>query len=232
MASMIKENMEIILERIELAADRAGRRASDIALMGVSKNQTREAVVEAYKAGITLFGENRVLEGEEKFRDFEGDAVIHLIGHLQRNKAKVAASAFSCIQSIDKLETAAALSKYLVPLEKEMDIFIEVNTSKEDSKNGCSGETELFLLIDGILELKRLSIKGLMTLGPLTGDKEKIRKSFAELRELLVKAKRRYPAQSISELSMGMSSDYEIAIEEGSTIVRIGTSLFGQRQNG
>jgi hypothetical protein len=218
-----------VQERIGEAARRAGRRPQEVRLMAVTKTFPRPAVEAAVKTGLRLFGENRVQEAAAKYRDLQPQVELHLIGHLQRNKARLASGTFTCVQSIDKLETALALDRGCREAGRRMDVLLEVNTSAEAGKFGVHRPEELFALLDGILEESLLNVRGLMTVGPLTADAGQIRRSFGTLRELYQTAIRRYPQLSLDTLSMGMSGDFEIAVEEGSTLVRIGTALFGAR---
>jgi hypothetical protein len=218
-----------IQERIDAAVRRSGRSPGAVKLMAVSKTRSRLEVEEAYRLGLRLFGENRVQEGAEKFDGMPEDTELHLIGHLQRNKAKAAAAAVTCVQSIDKLETAAALERYCADLDKTMKILLEVNTSGETSKEGVTNHAQLIPLIEAILEMPHLKISGLMTMAPFTDDQTAVRASFSALRKLQEHLVQDFPGTDFSELSMGMSSDFELAIEEGSTLVRVGTSLFGPR---
>ena len=225
----VKKNTEEILDLIKSAALSAGRNSDDIELMAVTKTKPAEYAEAAYSAGIRLFGENRVSEMEEKFTQFHDDSRIHLIGHMQRNKAKKAAAVADSIDSIDKYETAFELDKWCSSYNRHINILLEFNTSGEDSKSGFSDENQLFEAVDKIRELKNLTIEGLMTIAPFTEDETAIRKSFRLLASLKEKLKSRHSDLSWKTLSMGMSSDFKIAIEEGSTIIRIGTKLFGSR---
>jgi len=224
--SSIRERIEGVHERMEAATAKACRKVEEIRLMAATKTQSESTVRAAYEAGIRFFGENRVLEARAKYSNFFQDAELHLIGHLQRNKADTAASTFSCIQSIDKVSTVRAIEKYLDPEGPAMDIFLEFNTSKEESKNGCRTEDDLYALIDEIIGSERISITGLMTIGPFTDNETEIHRAFSLLRVLSEKVSARYDELQLRELSMGMSSDYEIAIEEGATILRIGSAVF------
>jgi pyridoxal phosphate enzyme (YggS family) len=154
---------------------------------------------------------------------------LHLIGHLQRNKAKLAAQTFSWVQSIDKRETAAVLDRWAGIEGRRIDILLEVNTSGEESKFGVRNENELWHLVEESAGFENLQLRGLMTLGPLTQNTERIRASFANLRRLYEKAQEKFPELPLDTLSMGMSGDYEIAVAEGATMVRIGTAIFGRR---
>ncbi len=226
----LKERVEAVRGRIRQAAERAGRDPEEVRLMAVTKLKSSQLVAEAYEAGLRLFGENRVQEACEKYSEFHEDAELHIIGHLQTNKAKKAAEIASCVQSVDKLKTAKELEKRCAAIDKVMDIYLEFNTSGEDSKSGYRSREEMFADIEHISSMSHLRIKGLMTIGPLTGNEEAIRTAFRELRALFEEVRGRFPDLSLTELSMGMTSDFEIAIEEGSTMVRVGTALFGSRE--
>jgi len=224
-------NLRMVKSRVIEAAERAGRDARKVRIMAVTKAFPGSAVELARGQGLRLFGENRVQEAADKYSGISDNIDLHLIGHLQRNKARLAAATFSCVQSIDKLETALALVKHLdrIDTEKKMDILLEVNTSGEESKFGIHTKEELFALAEQILEQTRLSIRGLMTVGPFTGDMEEIRRAFVWLADLYRQTGERYPELTPDILSMGMSGDFEIAVEEGSSMLRLGTALFGQR---
>lgn len=228
--SDVKSNIDQVMEELAAAAARAGRKESEIRLMAVTKTKSSEYVEAAYKAGSRLFGENRVNELAEKFSSFYPDGEVHLIGHLQRNKAKEAVKYASSIDSVDKFDTAAAINRYCEEYGRKMDILLEYNTSGEESKSGFGSEDDFFAAVDRIRELPCINIRGLMTVGPLTDDRKAVRLAFRHLAELFAKVDTRHPDLGIRDLSMGMSSDFDIAIEEGSTIIRIGTRLFGARQ--
>lgn len=197
--------------------------------MAVTKGFPRETVQAALSAGLTLFGENRVQEAEEKFVELAGLCELHLIGHLQRNKARTAAATFSCVQSIDKTETAEALDSRCAERGSVMDVLLEMNTSGEQSKSGYLSRDELLRSMEVIRGLSHLRVRGLMTVGPLSDDEARIRSAFSLLRTLYEEI-RAGGGAGFDTLSMGMSGDFEAAIEEGSTLVRIGTALFGPRQ--
>lgn len=232
----IKGNIDQVMEQLAASAARAGRKESDVRLMCVTKTKPYEYVEAAYKTGQRLFGENRVNELSEKFASFYPDGEVHLIGHLQRNKAKDAVKYASSIDSIDKLETAVAVNKYCQEFNKKINILLEYNTAEEASKSGFTSEDDFFATIDKIRELPNINIRGLMTVGPLYADlatqegRDAVRGAFRHLVKLFNAVDVRHPDLKIKELSMGMSSDFDIAIEEGSTIIRIGTKLFGARQ--
>jgi pyridoxal phosphate enzyme (YggS family) len=212
------------------AAERSGRDPRDIALMGVSKFQPIEAICAAFNCGLKLFGENRVQEREEKSALWTGDgAVWHMIGHLQRNKVRKAVALFDCIESVDSVELADSIERIISEnIEVLYPILIEVNVSGESSKEGVPPEV-VFVLLEDILErCPHLTVEGFMTIGPNVSDRRAIRESFVSLRNLRDEARKRFGIP-LPHLSMGMSGDYEIAIEEGSTIVRVGTGIFGLR---
>ena len=193
-------------------------KARSVKILAVTKNVELPQIIEAIEAGITDIGENRVQEAKRKFPEIKNkypNVKYHMIGHLQKNKVKEALELFDVIQSVDSLELAEEINKRA---RKPVDIFIEVNTSGEESKYGVDPEKAVEL-VRSASNLKNLKINGLMTIGPLTDDKEKVRSCFKLLRELKEKA-------GVKLLSMGMSDDYPLAIEEGSDIIRIGRTIF------
>ncbi|MBA7472136.1 MAG: YggS family pyridoxal phosphate-dependent enzyme [Spirochaeta sp.] len=224
-------NLRMVKSRVLEAAERAGRDARKVRIMAVTKTFPGSAVELAWGQGLRLFGENRVQEAVDKYSRIPDHIDLHLIGHLQRNKARLAVTTFSCVQSIDKLGTALALGKHLdsMSTEKKLDILLEVNTSGEESKFGIHTKEELFTLLEQILSQTRLNIRGLMTVGPLTEDRDKIRRAFTGLADLYRQTGEHYPGLALDILSMGMSGDFEIAVEEGSSMLRLGTALFGRR---
>jgi pyridoxal phosphate enzyme (YggS family) len=226
----VAENVREVQEEIGEACIRAGRSADDVVLMAVTKNHDAEAVHAAYEAGVRCFGENRVQEAASKYADRPEDIDLHLIGHLQRNKAKAAVGLFSTVQSIDRVETAEALEKHCAAADTRMRILMEVNTSGEESKYGVEDADALRSLLEGILDFEHLDPVGLMTLAPFTSDEQALRRAFRELRRLFEMIRRSNAELDFSVLSMGMSNDYAIAVEEGSTMVRLGTRLFGARE--
>jgi len=227
MVKTLAESLTDVRSRIDAAARRAGRVPADVRLMAVTKGFPREVVLEALAAGLSLFGENRVQEAEGKFAGLPGGWETHLIGHLQTNKARAAAGLFACVQSIDSTHTAAALDGRCAERGASIDVLLELNTSGEDSKSGFRSRDDLLAGLDAVRKLARLRLKGLMTVGPLTDDSQKIRASFSELRSLFEEVRAGLPG--FDTLSMGMSGDFELAIEEGATLVRLGTALFGPR---
>ncbi len=229
----IPENIARIRERMAAAAHRAGRSPSDIALMAVTKTHPPERIREGYLAGLRRFGENRVQEFATKagaLSDLNG-AVWHMIGHLQSNKAAKAAELFHAVDSVDSLKLAEKLDAAARNLNKNLGVLIEVNVGGEAVKSGVApGSKELEELLQAAPRLDALEFRGLMTVPPFTEDPEGARPFFRQLRDLRHSiAARKLPGVSLDELSMGMSHDFEVAIEEGSTCVRIGTAIFGER---
>ncbi|MCX7788774.1 MAG: YggS family pyridoxal phosphate-dependent enzyme [Spirochaetes bacterium] len=225
-------NLEPVMNRIQEAALRAGRRIEEIRVMGVTKSQPWEIVLEAYQSGIRVFGENRVQEAREKYKELLPGMELHLIGHLQSNKVKYIPSLFSWVDSIDRFSIAEELAKRWAkePGVPSLQILLELNTSGERSKSGYPSYDVLLRDMERILSLPHVQVRGLMTVGPLTTDTKVIRTSFRMLNNSFQDLKRRYPEVNWDTLSMGMSGDFEIAIEEGSTLVRLGTILFGERR--
>jgi PLP dependent protein len=223
----IIERYNSILKDVEKVSSASGRDINNIQIIAVSKTFPVEAVQQAINEGLTLFGENKVQEAKQKIRELRGTFSVHFIGHLQSNKASEAVRLFDVIHSIDKLSTAEKLDLEAQKIEKIQKILIQVNTSAEDTKSGISPE-ETIPLVKGILNLKNIDIIGLMTIGPLTDDESSIRNSFRMLKSLLSETNKTLGTE-MKELSMGMSSDYRIAIEEGATLLRIGSAIFGQR---
>jgi PLP dependent protein len=229
----IGENIARIRERITAAARRAGRDPADITLMAVSKTFPPELIREAYGAGIRVFGENRVQEFAEKadaLRDL-AEAEWHLIGHLQSNKAAKAVELFKAVDSVDSVRLAERLNNLAKAAGKILPVLIEINVGGEEAKSGIAQESEeLEQILLGAPQWKSLTIRGLMTIPPYTEDPEGARAYFRQLREIRDGiAARRLPAVSMETISMGMSHDFEVAIEEGSTCVRVGTAIFGER---
>jgi pyridoxal phosphate enzyme (YggS family) len=225
----IAANIAAVVERAAEACRRSGRTPEEVRLMVVTKTQPRKLLEESYAAGIRLFGENRIAEAEEKFRDFYPDAELHMIGHLQRNKVNRAVELVRCVQSIDKLETAAALDRRCGTRGTTMEVLLEVNTSGEQSKEGFRSHSELFSAIEKLLDMENIRIKGLMTIATFTDDEQEIRRCFSSLAGLRSAVQRRFELHTFTELSMGMTNDFEIAIEEGSTLIRVGSAVFGPR---
>lgn len=224
MADRIAELRESIAE----SARKAGRNPNEIRFMGVTKNQDRPLVEEALQNGLALFGENRVQEAEKKYAELSGDFELHLIGHLQRNKAKKVPGLFSWVESIDSPRTVQALEKAAAEAQRELSILVEVNISGEQQKYGVTEPGEIEAILDVVEECSFLEARGLMGIAPWVGEEGRIRASFAGLRERFEQL-RSTRGERFDTLSMGMSGDYEIGVEEGSNLVRIGTALFGSR---
>lgn len=229
----IADSVAAIRERIACAAARVGRKPDAITLMAVSKTMPAELIEQAYAAGLRVFGENRVQEFEGKHEALASltGAEWHLIGHLQSNKAKKAAELFSAIDSVDSLRLAERLNQAAQELNKRIPLLIEIKVGQEESKAGIPLDSpELESLLGAAPQLSHLQVRGLMTVPPFTENPEGARPYFRVLRDLRDQiAARNLPAIQMEALSMGMSHDFEVAIEEGSTCVRVGTALFGAR---
>jgi pyridoxal phosphate enzyme (YggS family) len=228
-SSDLADRIASIRERIAASALRAGRDPAAVRMMAVTKSFPRSTVEEALAAGLTLFGENRVAEAAAKYAGFANACELHLIGHLQRNKAAAAAGLFGCVQSIDKPETAEALARYCEALGRSMDVLIEYNTSGEASKSGVTDRGGLNVCLDSVRALPALRLRGLMTVGPIGDDTFAVRRAFGLLRRLFEEVRAERKPEAFDTLSMGMSGDFEAAVEEGATLVRLGTALFGAR---
>lgn len=224
----LSTNIARIRDEIEEASLAAGRDVHSIRLMAVSKTHPYEEMALLAEIGQLLFGENRVQEAEGKLAPKEGRTMqVNLIGHLQSNKARKAVSLFDRIDSVDSLRLARRLAS-LAPAPYP--ILLEVNTSAEASKHGFDSEDDLFFALDEIALMPNLIIQGLMTLGPLGGTESAIRRSFSHLRSIFERVEQRFCLEHFDELSMGMSGDFRLAILEGSTCVRIGSAIFGERR--
>ena len=229
----ISANISSVQARIAAAARRAGRNLDDVILMAVSKTQPPERIYEAYGAGLRAFGENRVQEfaGKvEALRDLNA-AEWHMIGHLQTNKAAKTAELFRAVDSVDSLKLAEKLDAAARTLGRKLDILVEINVGGEAVKTGVAPDSPaLDALLIAAPRLEALVFRGLMTVPPFTDDPQGARPYFRKLRELRDRlAARKLPAIRMDQLSMGMSHDFEVAIEEGSTGVRVGTAIFGER---
>jgi len=227
-ASSISANLERIRNQMAEACTKAGRSPASVALMAVSKMHPAEAILEAYEAGQRLFGENRVQESQAKAQQILGleGLELHLIGPLQNNKTSKAAELFHAVDTLDSLKTAERLNSAAQALGRQIAVLIEVKLSPEETKHGLAPE-ELPALLVALAALPNLHVRGLMTVPPWSEDAEAARPTFRRLRELRDQNLAAYPA--LAELSMGMSNDFAVAIEEGSTCVRIGTAIFGKR---
>lgn len=229
MESDIAANINKIKQRIAAACMRAGRDPQSVKLMAVTKTVPIERILQAVDAGITLLGENYVQEAREKYELLNGRAQMHLIGHLQTNKAKYAVRLFDCIHSVDRLELAQELDRRAKAAGRKIDILMEVNVSGEQTKNGIPAG-QAMELVHRIAGMENLSVRGLMTMAPYSDNPETARPYFQALRILSNDlARAEIPGVQMEELSMGMTDDFEVAIEEGATIVRIGRAIFGER---
>jgi pyridoxal phosphate enzyme (YggS family) len=229
----ISVNVAAVRERITSAARRAGRNADGVTLMAVTKTQPPERIREAYEAGLRIFGESRVQEFAGKvdtLRDLKA-AEWHMIGHLQTNKAAKTAELFRAVDSVDSLKLAEKLDAAARALGKKLDVLIEINVGGEAAKSGVAPDSlALEELLTAASRLEALAFRGLMTVPPFTDNPEGARPYFRKLRQLRdVISARKLPGIAMDELSMGMSHDFEVAIEEGSTCVRVGTAIFGER---
>jgi pyridoxal phosphate enzyme (YggS family) len=223
----LAENIASVRKRIAAACERAGRAPESVTLLAVSKTHPPEIVTEAAKYGLALFGENKVQEAKAKIPMCPGRLRWHMLGHLQTNKCRDAVELFEMIQSVDSLHLAEEINKRAEQASKTIPILLEVNAGGEASKFGYRPEQLLADLLP-IGQLARLEIHGLMTVPPWAPNSEKVRPVFRQLRELKAKCEQILGAP-LPHLSMGMTGDFEVAIEEGATIVRIGTALFGDR---
>jgi pyridoxal phosphate enzyme (YggS family) len=221
-------NIASVQQRITAACERAGREPSSVTLLAVSKNHPPEVVSEATRLGLTFFGENKVQEAKAKIPLCPGRLRWHMLGHLQTNKCRDAVELFEMIQSVDSLHLAEEINKRAEQASKTMPILLEVNAGGEASKFGY-GPEKLLEDLPRINQLGRLEIHGLMTVPPWSPNPEKVRPIFRQLRELKTKCEEILGAP-LQHLSMGMTGDFEVAIEEGATMVRIGTALFGERK--
>lgn len=228
------DRLSEIEDRIAEACRRASRSREDIRLMAVSKTHPAEAIAEAVAAGVRLFGENRVQEFEAKREGLKDlipeQAEVHLIGHLQSNKSSKAAELFAGIDTVDSLRLAERLNEAAAKLGKRLTVLLELKLSPEPTKAGLEpGSAELHSLLERLPDLGSLDARGLMTIAPLDENPETARACFRQLRNVRETLAAQHPRLGLAELSMGMSGDFEMAIEEGSTLVRIGTALFGAR---
>ena len=230
---MLKENLEEVEEKIAKACERAGRAREEVTLIAVSKTKPVEMLQEIYDEGIRDFGENKVQELTEKYEVMPKDMKWHMIGHLQRNKVKYIVDKVTLIHSVDSLRLAETISREAEKKGVTVPILIEVNIAGEETKFGLSSKEEVISLTEQIAALPNLSVKGLMTVAPPVKDPEENRPFFREIRQLSVDiTNKNIDNVSMEILSMGMTNDYTVAIEEGTTMVRVGTGIFGARDYG
>lgn len=226
----IAANIARVRERIYNRAIKAGRKPEEITLVVVTKTVDSNRIREAREAGITSFGENYVQEAREKIPHIGEGVTWHMIGHLQTNKVKYVVPLFSMIHSVDSVHLAEEISEQAIKHEKTVDVLIQVNIGRENAKAGVTPEV-LPQLLEAVSPLKGIIVRGLMTMPPYFPDPEKVRPLFMALRELRDKFPPFFSGfLSLVHLSMGMSSDFEVAIDEGATILRIGTAIFGERK--
>ncbi len=232
---LIRANMAKAQAQIEAACNRVGRPVNSVRLVVVTKSQPIETVRAAVQAGATLLGENYPEESLAKIEDLRGEAVEwHMIGHLQSRKAKIVTDHFSMLQSLDSLSLAEKLERRLAESGKKLPVLLEVNVSGEESKFGLPcwddyTQAAFFLTVEDIFRLLHLEIRGLMTMPPLYEDPERARPYFRRVKQLQMRLQDRYPQCRWGELSMGTSTDYTAAVEEGATLVRLGTAIVGPR---
>jgi pyridoxal phosphate enzyme (YggS family) len=222
----IEERIRHVFGEVAAAADRAGRSPESVTVVAVSKTVERDAVDLAYQCGVRNFGENRVQDAARKFAvPLQDEAILHMIGHLQSNKSGVAARLFDIVESVDRESLIGELDKQAAKLERVLPILLQVNIAGEAQKAGCE-PAEAKSLLRSIRATPHLELRGLMTIAPLVNDPEEIRRVFRGLRELRDHLKETFPDMSLDGLSMGMTNDFQVAIEEGSTMVRIGRAIF------
>ena len=227
--SEIAENLNQVQDRVAQAADRVGRPTDAVTLIAVTKTWPASVVQQAVDAGAHVLGENRVQEAQEKVGQVCGPVSWHLVGHLQRNKVKVALGVFDLIHSVDSLRLAQEIGRRGVQAGTRVRALVQVNTSGEASKFGVEPD-EAPDLIGQIAEMDGIAVAGVMTIGAFLPDPEAVRPEFVRLRKVRDQiARMRIPGVSMDELSMGMTNDFEVAIEEGATLVRVGTAIFGSR---
>lgn len=222
----LSQHLLEVQQRIDAAARQAGRAAGDIRLIAVSKTVNRAAVDAAYAAGAREFGENRVQDALEKFTtEVPDDLRLHMIGSVQTNKARQIVGKFDLIHSVDRASLIKELEKRAAAHDLRQPILLQVNVGREEQKHGCEVE-DVDSLIDQILGCEHLELRGFMTMAPLVADPERARGVFAEMREIAARAQTQYPDVQLDTLSMGMTNDFEVAIAEGATMVRIGRAIF------
>ncbi len=226
---MIKENLEFVEANIQKACEKAGRDRNEVTLIAVSKTKPVSDIREAMAQGITVFGENKVQEIRDKTEEIKEPLYWHMIGHLQANKVKYLPGKVCMIHSVDNMKLAEEIEKQFSKHDLVVDVLIEVNMAHEDSKFGLSPE-ETLNFVREISSFEHLKIRGLMTIAPYTDDPESNRKYFRGLKELMNSINsQNIPGVVMDTLSMGMTGDYQVAIEEGATFVRVGTGIFGAR---
>ncbi|GAV10669.1 YggS family pyridoxal phosphate-dependent enzyme [Paenibacillus sp. NAIST15-1] len=231
MGHLVEENLNTVRQQMELACQASGRKVEDVKLLLATKTVPLEKLQIAIQAGETLFGENKAQELRNKFPLMQQSNQVewHFIGHLQTNKVKDVVKYVTLIHSVDRLKLGQALNHQLAKENKTMDILVQINTSYEESKFGASPETALEL-VEQLSQFDTLNVKGLMTIGKLNATNDETRHCFRLLKSIQTQVReKKFPRVEMDILSMGMSGDFKVAIEEGATIIRVGTSVFGQR---
>lgn len=225
MSGTLTERIALVNERIVQACRRSGRSSSEVKLVAVTKMTTVETIMDALQCGLHNFGENRVQDFLTKYKEISEDAEWHLIGHLQRNKAKYLVGKVDMIHSLDRLSLARLLDRLSEVQGHPWQVLVQVNVSGEDTKYGLSPE-ELPEFLDVVQDLRGINVLGLMTIAPYEDDPERVRPVFKDLRLLREKMSQTRPSFDLQHLSMGMTNDFEIAVEEGATMVRVGSAIF------
>ena len=226
---MLKDQLQEVEKRIQAACDRAGRKREEVTLIAVSKTKPVETLQEAYGLGVRIFGENKVQELTAKYEALPKDIHWHMIGHLQTNKVKYIIDKAELIHSVDSLKLAETIEKEAAKHDLIADILVEVNVAEEESKFGMKME-EVIPFVEKVSAFPHVRVRGLMTIAPFVEDPEENRSIFADLHKLYIDIKKKnHDNDTVSVLSMGMTNDYEVAIEEGATMVRVGTGIFGAR---
>ncbi|OAB40688.1 YggS family pyridoxal phosphate-dependent enzyme [Paenibacillus glacialis] len=231
MSHLVEENLETVKQQMKLACQASGRKIEDVKLLLATKTVPFEKLQIAIQAGEVLFGENKAQELRDKFPLMQqyNQVEWHFIGHLQTNKVKDVVKYVTLIHSVDRLKLGQALHHQLVKENRTMDILVQINTSYEESKFGASPESAL-ALVEQLSQFETLNVKGLMTIGKLNATNEETRHCFRLLKQIQSQImEEKFPRVEMDILSMGMSGDFKVAIEEGATIIRVGTSVFGQR---
>lgn len=226
---MLKDQLQEVEKRIQAACDRAGRKREEVTLIAVSKTKPVETLQEAYDLGVRIFGENKVQELTAKYEALPKDIHWHMIGHLQTNKVKYIIDKAELIHSVDSLKLVETIEKEAAKHDLIADILVEVNVAEEESKFGMKME-EVIPFVEKVSAFPHVRVRGLMTIAPFVEDPEENRSIFADLHKLYIDIKKKnHDNDTVSVLSMGMTNDYEVAIEEGATMVRVGTGIFGAR---
>ena len=226
---MLKDQLQEVEKRIQAACDRAGRKREEVTLIAVSKTKPVETLQEAYDLGVRIFGENKVQELTAKYEALPKDIHWHMIGHLQTNKVKYIIDKAELIHSVDSLKLTETIEKEAAKHDLIADILVEVNVAEEESKFGMKME-EVIPFVEKVSAFPHVRVRGLMTIAPFVEDPEENRSIFADLHKLYIDIKKKnHDNDTVSVLSMGMTNDYEVAIEEGATMVRVGTGIFGAR---